>query len=241
MLASSVRPVSIGLIGSLAIELYAHIARRTLLCSRAVDILPIYPHRRHATTMPVKATDVKPGTGLIFNDQLHVVIETEHVKPGKGPAYVQAKMKNIMTGTIKTNRMNSSDKFETANIDKRDMEFLYDSSGIGDGPFVFMDMETYDQIEIAADIVPAEKSKWLKENLLCCVHLYESNPLQLVLPMSIELTIKETTPQPKGATATNQLKEAIVETGAIVRVPPFIENGQMIKVNPETGEYLGKV
>ncbi len=190
--------------------------------------------------MPVKATDVKPGTGLIYDGQLNVVLETEHVKPGKGPAYVQAKMKNIMTGSIKINRLNSSDKFETANIDKRDMEFLYDTSGQGKGPFVFMDLETYDQIEIDADIVPLDKSKWLKENLVCNVHVFEGNPLQIVLPMAIELMVKETTPQPKGATATNQLKEAELETGAMVRVPPFIENGQMVKVNPETGEYLGK-
>jgi len=191
--------------------------------------------------MPVKATEVKPGMALMFNNQLHVVLDTDHVKPGKGPAYVQAKMKNVATGTIKTNRLNSSDKFETANIDKRDMEFLYDSSGTGEGPYVFMDMETYDQIEISSDVLPAEQSKWLKENTSCSVHMFEGAPLTVVLPAAVDLAVRETTPQPKGATATNQLKEAELETGAIVRVPPFIENGQVVKVNTETGEYLGKV
>jgi len=191
--------------------------------------------------MPVKATEVKPGMAVIFNNQLNIVLDTEHVKPGKGPAYVQAKMKNVQTGSIKTNRLNSSDKLETANIDRRTMEFLYDSSGTGKGPFVFMDMETYDQIEINDDVLPGEKTKWLKENTPCTVHMFEGSPLDVVLPTAIELVVKETTPQPKGATATNQLKEAELETGAIIRVPPFIENGQKVKVNPETGEYLGKV
>lgn len=190
--------------------------------------------------MPVKATEIRAGMAVIYDGQLHVVLETEHVKPGKGPAYVQAKMKNVQTGTIKTNRLNSSDKFEDANIDKREMEFLYDSSGQGMGPFVFMDMQTYEQIEIAEDVLSGDKSKWLKENTPCTVHMYEGNPLNVVLPASIELAVTETAPQPKGATATNQLKEATVETGAVVRVPPFIENGQVVKVNPDTGEYLGK-
>lgn len=149
-------------------------------------------------------------------------------------------MKNIETGTIKTNRLNSSDKFEDANIDKREMEFLYDSSGQGHGPFVFMDLQTYEQVELGDDVLPGEKSKWLKENTPCTVHMYNGRALSVDLPAAIELTVTETAPQPKGATATNQLKEATVETGAIVRVPPFIENGQVVKVSPETGEYLGK-
>ncbi len=190
--------------------------------------------------MPIKATDVKPGTALVYSGQLHVVIETEHVKPGKGPAYIQAKMKNIETGTIKKNRLNSSDKFETANIDKRDMEFLYDAGGVGNGPFVFMDLETYDQLEMNDDVVTKDISKWLKPNTICTIQVYQGRTLAVILPASVELEIVETIAQPKGATATNQLKEATVETGAIVRVPPFIENGQVIKVNTTTGEYLGK-
>lgn len=190
--------------------------------------------------MPAKATEIKPGTALIFNGQLHVVLETEHVKPGKGPAYIQAKMKNLKTGSINTHRLNSSDKLETASIDRREMEFLYDASGKGDGPFVFMDLETYDQYEIADDILPTEKNQWLKPNIVCTVSVFEGNPLAVTLPTAIELEVVDTTPQPKGATATNQLKEARLETGAMTRVPPFIENGQIVKINTETGEYIGK-
>lgn len=190
--------------------------------------------------MPAKATEIKAGMALIYNSQLHVVMATEHVKPGKGPAYVQAKMRNVATGSINTHRMNSSDKFETANIDKRDMEFLYDSSGQGHGPFVFMDLQSYEQMELDSATVPEEKSRWLKENTVCTVQMFEGRALDVTLPAAVELEVVETAPQPKGATATNQLKEAKVETGAMIRVPPFIENGQVVKINTETGEYLGK-
>ena len=176
----------------------------------------------------------------MYEGQLHVILETEHVKPGKGPAYLQAKMKNLETGTIKTNRLGTSDRFEDVNIDRRPMQYLYDAGGRGNGPFVFMDGETYDQIEISSAIIPPDQSKWLKENAECTVLRVRGEPLGIELPMSVELTVTETAPQPKGATATNQLKEAIVETGARIRVPPFIENGQVVRINTSTGDYLGK-
>ncbi len=190
--------------------------------------------------MPIKATDVKRGQALMFGGQLHVVLGTEHVKPGKGPAYVQAKMKNVETGTIKTNRLGTSDRIEDVSIDRRAWQYLYDSGGRGDGPFVFMDSDTYDQIEIGSDVIPREQSKWLKENTECTVLIFEGNPLGIELPSTVELKVTDTAPQPKGATATNQLKEAVVETGAKIRVPPFIEIDQVVKINTATGEYLGK-
>ncbi len=190
--------------------------------------------------MPIKATDIKRGQALMYEGQLQVVIGTEHVKPGKGPAYVQAKMKNIETGTIKTNRLNSSDRFEDVSIDRRPMQYLYETSGQGHGPFVFMDEQTYDQLEIDAEVFPKEQSQWLRENTDVVVTLFDGKPLGVELPASVELKVVETAPQVKGATATNQLKEATLETGARVRVPPFIEIGQAVRVNSETGEYLGK-
>ena len=190
--------------------------------------------------MPIKATDIKRGQALMYEGQLHVVIGTEHVKPGKGPAYVQAKMKNIETGTIKTNRLNSSDRVEDVSIDRRAMQYLYETSGQGHGPFVFMDEQTYDQLEIDAEVFPKEQSRWLRENTEVVVALFDGKPLSVELPASVELKVVETAPQVKGATATNQLKEATLETGARVRVPPFIEIGQAVRVNSETGEYLGK-
>ncbi len=190
--------------------------------------------------MPIKATELKRGQAIIYDGKLQVIIETEHVKPGKGPAYVQAKMKNVDTGTIKVNRLNSSDKVEDVNIDKRLMQFLYDNSGQGNGPWVFMDNESYEQLELGGDVVMQSQSQWLKDGLEVTVLVFNGKPLGVDLPASVELTITETTDQPKSATATNQLKEATVETGARVRVPPFIEIGQVVKINTDTGEYLGK-
>ena len=190
--------------------------------------------------MPIKATEIKRGQALMYDGQLHVVLGTEHVKPGKGPAYVQAKLKNIATGTIKTNRLNSSDRLEDVSIDRRSMQYLYDQSGQGHGPFIFMDTQTYDQIEISADVLPRDQSQWLKENIELMVQLFDGKPLGVELPAAVELTVTDTIPQPRGATATNQLKEATVETGARIRVPPFIEIGQVVRINSETGEYLGK-
>jgi elongation factor P len=190
--------------------------------------------------MPIKASELKRGQALMYEGQLHMCLDTEHVKPGKGPAYVQAKMKNLATGTIKTHRLGTADKLDDVSIDRRDMSFLYDASGTGSGPFVFMDLESYDQIEIHDDVISKDESQWFKENLEVKVQMYDGNPLGIELPSSIELVVTDTAPQPKGATATNQLKEATVETGARIRVPPFIENGQAVRVNPETGEYLGK-
>ncbi len=190
--------------------------------------------------MPIKAIELKRGQALMYDGQLHVVLGTEHVKPGKGPAYVQAKMKNIATGTIKTNRLNSSDRLEDVSIDRRSMQYLYDQSGQGHGPFIFMDTQTYDQLEISADVLPRDQSQWLKENTELMVQLFDGKPLGVDLPAAVELTVTDTIPQPRGATATNQLKEATVETGARIRVPPFIEIGQVVRINSETGEYLGK-
>jgi len=190
--------------------------------------------------MTIKAIELRRGQALIWNGQLQIIIDTDHVKPGKGPAYVQAKMKNVETGTIKINRINSSDKIEDVNIDKRSMQFLFENSGQGKGPWVFMDNESYDQLEIDSGVIEQRQSQWLKDGLEVSILMFDNKPLGIEMPASVELEITETTAQPKAATATNQLKEATVETGARVRVPPFIEVGQVVKINTETGEYLGK-
>ncbi len=188
----------------------------------------------------LKATEIKRGDFVRWEDQLQLVLDTDHVKPGKGPAYVQAKMKNIDTGTIKVNRINSGDKVEDVEINKRSMQYLYDSSGRGEGPFVFMDNESFEQIEVRSDVLPREQSQWLTENVEVMVTSFEGRTLSVELPAAVELRVTDTTPQVKGATATNQLKDAIVETGAKIRVPPFIENGQLVRINTLTGEYSGK-
>jgi elongation factor P len=188
----------------------------------------------------LKATELTKNVFVRWEGQLQMVLETDHVKPGKGPAYVQAKMKNMETGTIRVNRINSSDKVEDVEIERATLQYLYDASGQGNGPFIFMNNETFDQIEIDAIALPPEQSQWLKENIECMVTMFEGRILSVELPAVVELTVTETAPQHRGATATNQSKEAVVETGAKIRVPPFIEIGQVVRISPTTGEYMGK-
>jgi elongation factor P len=188
----------------------------------------------------LKATEIKPLQAVLLDGQLHVVLSTEFTKPGKGPAYVQLKTKNVDTGTIKINRINSSDKVEDVEIERQTMQFLYDGGGRGDGPFVFMDTTSYEQTEIGADVLPREQSQWLKAEIEVMVTSFGGRILAVALPPTVELKIVETTPQVKGSTATNQAKEATLETGAVVRVPPFIESGQVVRVKTDNGEYLGK-
>ena len=191
----------------------------------------------------LKATEIKKGDFVRWENQLQMILETDHVKPGKGPAYVQAKMKNMETGTIKFNRINSSDKVEDVEIERRTLVYSYDASGRGTGPFVFMNNETYEQVEIDGGVngtIPPEQSVYLMENIECMVTTFEGKILSVELPAVVERKVTDTTPQPRGATATNQLKEATTETGAKIRVPPFIEVGQVVRISPETGEYMGK-
>lgn len=191
----------------------------------------------------LKATEIKKGDFVRWENQLQMILETDHVKPGKGPAYVQAKMKNMETGTIKFNRINSSDKVEDVEIERRTLVYSYDASGRGTGPFVFMNNETYEQVEIDGGVngtIPPEQSVYLMENIECMVTTFEGKILSVELPAVVEMKVTDTTPQPRGATATNQLKEATTETGAKIRVPPFIEVGQVVRISPETGEYMGK-
>ena len=154
--------------------------------------------------MPIKATDLKRGNALIWEGQLHVVIGTEHTKPGKGSAYVQAKMKNVATGTIKVNRINSSDKVEDVSIDKRKMEFLYTSGPNGPRFYGPRDVRSKSSWMRIWSVISA---KFLKENTVCEVQVFDEKPLGIELPAAIDLEITETTPQPKVATVTNQLKK----------------------------------
>lgn len=167
--------------------------------------------------------------------QVAVLINLEHVKPGKGPAYVQAKMRNIFTGGITEKRLRSGEDIEQAILDRREMEYLYsDGSGA-----IFMDGQNYDQLTIPDDVL-GDAMLYLKPNTTITVLVYDGRVVSVELPSSVDLQITETAPGIKGATATNQLKEAVCETGLKTRVPPFIKNGEIIRVSTSTGEYLGR-
>jgi len=183
----------------------------------------------------MKATELRPGVAVTLDGKLLVCIKTEHVKPGKGPAYVQAKFRAIDGTGTSEKRLNSSDNIDGATLDRREMEYLYsDGSGA-----TFMDMEDYDQKVIPEDIL-GDALKYLRPNTQCTVLHHEENPVLVELPAAVELEVTDTPPGIKGAPVSNQTKEAEMETGLKVKVPAFISNGETIKISTEDGSYLSR-
>lgn len=170
-----------------------------------------------------------------LDGQLWLIVKYEHVKPGKGPAYTQVKLKNIVTASHQEKRLRSGEDVEQVDLDRREMEYLYsDSTGA-----VFMDCQTYDQAAISPDVL-GDGLIYLKPNEAVTGLVYDGQVLAIELPPAVDLLITETTPSIKGSTATNQLKEAVCETGLKTRVPPFIKEGETVRISTETGEYLGR-
>ncbi|WP_141923567.1 elongation factor P [Haloactinospora alba] len=181
--------------------------------------------------------DLKNGTTLkLDGGELWNVVEFQHVKPGKGGAFVRTKLKNVTSGKVVDKTFNAGAKVEFANVDRREMQYLYN-----DGEsFVFMDAETYDQI-IVPDQVVGKNADFMMESATVTVAMHEGEPLYVELPPSIEVTITETAPGVQGDRSTGGTKSATVETGATVQVPLFIGNGERIKVDTRSGDYLGRV
>jgi elongation factor P len=180
--------------------------------------------------------DLKNGLVLNLDGQLWAVIEFQHVKPGKGGAFVRTKLKNVLSGKVVDKTFNAGVKVETANVDKRDMQFLYKEGS----DFVFMDMSTYDQIHVT-DAVVGDNARWMLENQSAIIALHDGNPLYVELPVTVELTITYTEPGMQGDRATGGTKPATVETGAEIQVPLFITNGEKVKVDTRDGSYLGRI
>ncbi|MFC7217765.1 elongation factor P [Streptomyces polyrhachis] len=181
--------------------------------------------------------DLKNGMVLkLDGGQLWSVVEFQHVKPGKGPAFVRTKLKNVLSGKIVDKTFNAGTKVETANVDKRGMQYSYKDGN----DFVFMDMETYDQIYITPDTV-SDAANFLLEGFDAVVAMYEGSPLYVELPTSVELVIAETEPGLQGDRSTGGTKPATLETGYQIQVPLFITTGEKIKVDTRSGDYLGRV
>jgi elongation factor P len=180
--------------------------------------------------------DLKNGLVLNIDGQLWTVVEFQHVKPGKGPAFVRTKLKNVLSGKVVDRTFNAGVKVDTANVDKRDMTFLYK-----DGQdFVFMDLQSYDQLTIPAGVV-GDGARYLLENQNAVVGTHEGNPLYVELPTSVELEITYTEPGLQGDRSTGGTKPATLETGAEIQVPLFVESGTRVKVDTRDGSYLGRV
>ena len=180
--------------------------------------------------------DLKNGIVLNLDGNLWTVVEFQHVKPGKGGAFVRTKLKNVLSGKVVDKTFNAGTKVETANVDKRDMEYLYN-----DGTdFVFMDGDTYEQINIPAETV-GDASKYMLENTKAVVATHDGVALYVELPASVELLVKHTDPGLQGDRSTGGTKPAEMETGAQINVPLFINTGDKLKVDTRDGSYLGRV
>ena len=184
----------------------------------------------------ISAGDFRNGVTLEIEGNIVQIIEFQHVKPGKGAAFVRTKLKNIISGGVIEKTFRPTEKFPAARIDRKDMQYLFADGDL----FNFMDVETYDQIALSADAI-GDALKFVKENEICKVCSHNGNVFAIEPPTFVELAITDTEPGFKGDTATGATKPAVVETGATVYVPLFVEMGDVIKIDTRTGEYLSRV
>ena len=181
----------------------------------------------------ISAGDFRNGLCFEMDDQVYQVVEFQHVKPGKGAAFVRTKYKNVKTGSVVERSFNPNEKFEQAQLTRQDMQFIYADGDL----YYFMDQETYEQTPIHQDKI-GDGIKFLKEEMICKVVSYKGDIFQVELPITVELEITECEPGVKGDTANNASKYATLETGAVVKVPLFVNQGEKIRVDTRTGEYL---
>ena len=184
----------------------------------------------------ITAGDFRNGVTFEMDGKVMTVVEFQHVKPGKGAAFVRTKYKNVMTGAIREESFNPTAKFEQATVERKDAEYSYNDGDL----YYFMDPETFDMIPLNADVL-GDAFKFVKENTVCKLLSYKGSVFAVEAPNFMELEVAETEPGVKGDTATNVTKTAKLETGAIVKVPLFINEGEKIQIDTRTGEYVGRV
>jgi elongation factor P len=185
--------------------------------------------------MAISATQMRPGMVIKHNNELHAVFSVEHRTPGNLRAFIQAKLRNIRTGAMFEYRFRSGDAIDKVMVDETEMEFLYSE---GDN-YYFMNIESYEQTYLSKEIL-GDAVDYLTPNLLIKVEFYDGKAVGIELPQTVEMTVMETEPGLKSATATNVTKAAKTETGLIVQVPPFISEGEKIKVDTSDGAYLSR-
>ena len=184
----------------------------------------------------ISAGDFRNGLTFEFEGNVYQVVEFQHVKPGKGAAFVRTKMKNVITGGVVERSFNPTEKVEQAHIERKEMEYLYEDSGL----YYFMDQETYEQTPLSAEQL-GEALKFILENMTVKILSYKGNVFAVEPPQTVELKVVATEPGVKGNTATNVTKPATVESGAVITVPMFVNEGDVIRIDTRTGEYLARV
>ncbi len=183
----------------------------------------------------IYASDFRKGVTFEINGEPHIVLDFQHVKPGKGAAFVRTKYKNILTGATREEAFNPNDKFPKAHIETKQMQYLYNDGEL----YYFMDQESYEQVPLMADQVE-DAMMYIRENDNATIKFYKGNAFSVEAPNFVDLKVIETEPGVKGDTATNVTKAATVETGAVIQVPIFIEEGEVIQIDTRTGEYLSR-
>ena len=183
----------------------------------------------------ISVSDFRNGITFEMYGKVMQIVEFQHVKPGKGAAFVRVKMKNVITGAVTETTFNPNDKYHTAYIERKKMEYSYADGNL----YYFMDMETYEMTPVDKDILDSS-FRFVKENDTCTVLSYKGNVFSVEAPNFVELTVTKADPGVKGDTATNVTKPATVETGAEIKVPLFINEGDRISIDTRTGEYLGR-
>ena len=186
--------------------------------------------------MAINAVHLHRGQAVYYKNGIWACVQHSKVEKGKGDSYYSIQLRNLKTQQLITERFRTKESFDLAHIDRKAMEYLYED-GMG---YVFMDPDTYDQVSVPSELL-GEQKVFLVPNMEVQVAFCEGTALTAELPVTVELTVVDTPPVVKGATATNQPKEALCEGGARVRVPPFVDNGTVIKVDTRTGEYLSRV
>ncbi|MGN0447908.1 MAG: elongation factor P [Acutalibacteraceae bacterium] len=183
----------------------------------------------------VSAGDFRNGVTFEMDGNVLQIVEFQHVKPGKGAAFVRAKVRNVITGSVIERTFNPSEKFPTAFVERKEMEYSYNDGGL----YYFMDSETYELVPINESEL-SDNFKFVKENMVCRILSYKGKVFGVEPPNFVELQVTKTDPGFKGDTATNTTKPATLETGAEVKVPLFIDEGEMIQIDTRTGEYMGR-
>lgn len=183
----------------------------------------------------IYASDFRKGITFEINGEPHVILDFQHVKPGKGAAFVRTKYRNILTGATREEAFNPNDKFENARIETKQMQYLYNDGEL----YYFMDQESFDQVPLMKEQVE-DAILYLRENDMATIKFFKDSAFLVEPPNFVNLKVIETEPGVKGDTATNVTKAATVETGAVIQVPIFIEEGEIIQIDTRTGEYLSR-
>ena len=186
--------------------------------------------------MAMSASQLRRGNIVVMDGVPHRIVEYQHVKPGKGPAYMQTKLRNIMSGSIFEHRFRSADTVETASTETHELQFLYSD----EHHYHFMNNETFEQVALDEEAL-GDSARWLTPNLVLQAEYYNGQPIGIQMPRTLDLRVEQTEPGVRGDTKTSVTKPAKLENGVTIQVPSFVDQGEMIRVDPEEGTYLERV